>query len=112
MTLQEKEKIRELLRRKREKLVRKVWDLEQLTGIDEPDCAVDKINREGAMQDNQILMESLSKTQAGLLKVDRALKKVDDRSFGTCSKCGSPIPIERLLIMPESDLCIACSRKQ
>jgi DnaK suppressor protein len=110
MTPEERARIKEHLLVRREKLLKKIEELEALSTVAEPDCAVDSINREGAMQDNMILQENLNKSRIKLAAVEQALKRTGEPGFGKCSRCGSPIPVERLMIMPESDLCVACSR--
>ncbi|MBW1833433.1 MAG: TraR/DksA C4-type zinc finger protein [Deltaproteobacteria bacterium] len=34
---------------------------------------------------------------------------IDDPDFGLCCECEEPIPFARLMIMPESDLCVKCA---
>lgn len=45
-----------------------------------------------------------------LYRIDRALTRIYDReeSFGQCTSCGNAIPIERMIMVPESDLCADC----
>jgi RNA polymerase-binding transcription factor len=43
-------------------------------------------------------------------RVDRALAKLDDGSYGVCDSCGKPILPARLRVAPESVLCIECAR--
>src|SRR5215210_944894 len=43
-------------------------------------------------------------------KLDRALAKLDDGSYGRCDRCGGPIAPARLEAVPESSLCIDCAR--
>jgi DnaK suppressor protein len=43
--------------------------------------------------------------------VDRALKKMDLGTYGTCERCGNPIPVERLEALPWAILCVDCARK-
>jgi DnaK suppressor protein len=44
-----------------------------------------------------------------LEKVERALAKMDDGTFGTCESCGSQIAEPRLEAMPTSRFCISCA---
>lgn len=44
-------------------------------------------------------------------RVDRALEKLEDGSYGTCDSCGRPIVPARLRVAPESVLCIDCARR-
>jgi DnaK suppressor protein len=43
-------------------------------------------------------------------QIDGALKRIDEGSFGTCTRCGEPIPEERLEARPWASLCIDCQR--
>lgn len=47
---------------------------------------------------------------ARLEAIDAALARLADGSYGTCSGCAEHIPFGRLIVMPESALCIACGR--
>jgi DnaK suppressor protein len=41
-------------------------------------------------------------------EIDRALLRIDDRSYGICIQCGQPIPKERLRALPYAALCVRC----
>ena len=43
-------------------------------------------------------------------RLERALAKVEEGSYGTCDRCGGPIAPGRLRAAPESAVCIACAR--
>ena len=47
-----------------------------------------------------------------LEKIDRALKKIEDGSFGVCENCEEPINTKRLDARPETTLCIRCKEDQ
>lgn len=49
--------------------------------------------------------------RSNLRWVERALKKMDLGTYGTCERCGNPIPIERLEALPWAILCVDCARK-
>ena len=49
--------------------------------------------------------------QAQLRDVEAALQRIEDGTFGTCSVCGKPIPVERLEAVPSTTLCIDDARK-
>lgn len=46
-----------------------------------------------------------------LRRVDEALARVEDGTYGTCSVCGKEIPVERLEAVPWTTLCIDDARK-
>ena len=43
-------------------------------------------------------------------EVERALKKLDEGSYGLCEKCQKLIALERLEAKPETRFCVACAR--
>ncbi len=45
-------------------------------------------------------------------KIDLALKKIEDGSFGACDSCGEEISVKRLEARPETTLCIRCKEDQ
>lgn len=47
-----------------------------------------------------------------LAKLDLALKKIDDHTFGICETCEEPIGKKRLEARPETSLCIKCKEDQ
>src|SRR5436189_4909216 len=47
-----------------------------------------------------------------LRKIDRALARMDDGTFGICSRCGKPIEKARLKALPYADLCIKDAQAQ
>jgi RNA polymerase-binding transcription factor len=48
--------------------------------------------------------------EVSLERIDRALAKLDDGTYGTCEGCGEPIPEKRLAAMPDSVHCVECAR--
>jgi RNA polymerase-binding protein DksA len=45
-------------------------------------------------------------------QIERALRRMDDGTYGTCARCGKTIPTERLEAMPEAELCVACKEHE
>lgn len=55
---------------------------------------------------------SLEKTlEVSLFNVNKALKKVEEGSYGLCEKCEGPIAPERLKAFPSATSCMACKKK-
>ena len=46
---------------------------------------------------------------ASLERIDRALEKVAEGTYGTCDGCGEQIPAARLEAQPESAVCVECA---
>ena len=47
-----------------------------------------------------------------LKKIDHALAKMDEGTFGVCEECEEPIAPKRLEARPETTLCIRCKEDQ
>lgn len=47
-----------------------------------------------------------------LAKLELALRKIDDGTFGACESCEEPIGKKRLEARPETSLCIRCKEDQ
>ncbi len=48
--------------------------------------------------------------RSNLRDVERALAKMEAGTYGTCERCGNPIPVERLEAIPWTLLCIDCKK--
>lgn len=44
-------------------------------------------------------------------QVEKALKRIDEGTYGTCERCGGPIGKERLDAVPYATLCIGCQEE-
>jgi RNA polymerase-binding protein DksA len=44
-------------------------------------------------------------------KVERALERIDEGTYGTCEICGKSIPLTRLDVLPYATFCVDCARK-
>ena len=47
-----------------------------------------------------------------IMKIQEAIKRIDDGVFGICEVCGGPISEKRLMARPVTTLCIDCKTKQ
>lgn len=47
-----------------------------------------------------------------LKKIDTALEKIDNNSYGICEACGKEIDIKRLQARPVTTMCIDCKKEQ
>jgi len=57
--------------------------------------------------------DSLAESEVRLLeKIDLALRRIQDGSYGTCLNCGDEIPAERLEVKPSVSLCLFCQEEK
>ena len=47
-----------------------------------------------------------------VLQTERALERIDNRSYGRCEECGNPIGKARLQVFPRATLCMTCKQKE
>lgn len=47
-----------------------------------------------------------------IAKMQEAIKRIDDGTFGICEACSGPISEKRLMARPVTTLCIECKTKQ
>ena len=74
------------------------------------DNAIGRLSRMDAINNKSIIESALRKAEEKLSKLDQALKKIDKKGFGLCIQCEKPIPIGRILLMPESNRCVNCAK--
>jgi RNA polymerase-binding transcription factor DksA len=47
-----------------------------------------------------------------VLQTERALDRIDRKTYGSCEDCGNPIGKERLQVFPRATLCMICKQKE
>ena len=47
-----------------------------------------------------------------VLQTERALERIDNKSYGRCEDCGNPIGKARLKVFPRATLCMTCKQKE
>jgi DnaK suppressor protein len=72
---------------------------------DETDLAANEVN--------QNLIFRLRDRERQLIgKINEALARMDEGTFGLCESCEEPIEPKRLDVRPVSTLCVACKERQ
>ncbi len=111
-----KEEEKDLLRKKMSEEVIKTKEsikaLEETTKPIPPDDAIGRLTRMEAINAKSISEASLKAAKIKLVKIERALGNLDDPEFGICAICEEPIPIGRIMLMPETTVCVRCAEKQ
>ncbi|MCL5062244.1 MAG: TraR/DksA family transcriptional regulator [Nitrospiraceae bacterium] len=111
-----KERLRKVLVQKREDIVReakseikkfKSGEKKQLveTVMDDGDLSVVDLSED-------ISLKQLSNHRETLIKIDVALRKLEDGTYGICEECGDEISEERLKIMPFAIYCRDCQERR
>jgi DnaK suppressor protein len=47
-----------------------------------------------------------------VLQTERALERIDNRTYGRCEECGNSVGKERLKVFPRATLCMSCKQKE
>ncbi|MAQ47313.1 MAG: TraR/DksA family transcriptional regulator [Flavobacteriales bacterium] len=74
-----------------------------------PENAIGRVSRMDAINNKSIVEAALRKSEEKLKKLKIVEKKISNKDFGLCIRCKTQIPIERLMIIPESTKCVNCA---
>lgn len=72
---------------------------------DETDLAASEVNQ-------NLVFKLRDRERQLLSKIDEAMARIEEGSFGTCMDCEEPIEVRRLEARPVSTLCVACKERQ
>lgn len=72
----------------------------------------DAIDAAADHMEKQVTTKFIARKNFFLRKIDHALKKLEDNTYGECESCGEAIGIKRLLVRPTASLCIYCKQEQ
>ena len=86
-----------------------IEDLKELTKPIAPENAIGRISRMDAINNKSVNEATLRKSEEKLQKLEQALQKVDRADFGICVRCKNPIPLERIMLIPQSNRCVNCA---
>ena len=98
------EKLESQRREARELLHRAEQDQKELDADRPPelgDFCIESATRE-------YLFERASQQRRRLNRIERALQRIHDGSFGECATCGEEITHKRLMAMPWTECCLHC----
>lgn len=63
------------------------------------------------MYDREFSLSLASNDRELLHKINAALRRIDDKTYGFCSNCHKPIPVARLKAIPYTETCLKCQEK-
>lgn len=105
----DKNEIKKLIKDEIIKVQININDLKDLTKPIAPENAIGRVSRMDAINNKSINEASLRKAEEKLSKLIVAESKIDDGDFGICIRCKKPIPIGRIMLMPQSNKCVNCA---
>jgi len=102
--------IQRALERQRADLLEEVGDV--LTQHKTPEALPDVSDQASAEEDQRFSMRIMEREQKLLKKVNEALGRMKNQTYGICEQCGEDIPYKRLKARPVTTFCIECKTLQ
>lgn len=72
----------------------------------------DPTDRASLESDRNFLLRIRDRERKLIVKIQEALKRIDEGTFGICQECGEEISESRLKARPVAMLCVDCKRMQ
>lgn len=92
-----------------EKTEKSIIEYKEITKPVAPDCAIGRVSRMDAINNKSVAEASLRQAEEKLKKLKYVLTQVNENDFGICARCKRPIPLGRILLMPQSRHCVNCA---
>ena len=74
--------------------------------------ALGRVSRIDAIQQQSMAIANRTTQELTLRQITKALRRIQEDRYGYCLECDQYIPCKRLLIKPETTLCIQCQSIQ
>ena len=102
--------IKLMLLKEKENLVEEILKIKEQEVV-EHDIG-DEIDSSVEEQERKLTMLLQDREQEKLVKIEDAIRRIEENSFGNCEECGEPISKKRLMIVPFTRLCINCQQEE
>ena len=79
--------------------------------LDDNSASADIVDQASSYTDKNVEMKAINRQIKLISKIDSALRKIKDGTYGFCEKTGEPIGVKRLIARPVATLCIAAQEK-
>jgi len=79
--------------------------------LNDNSTSADIVDQASSYTDKNVEMRAINRQIKLISKIDKALKKIKDDTYGYCAETGEPIGIKRLIARPIATLCIAAQEK-
>ena len=82
-----------------------------LNEVDTEISSPDVVDQATSQTEKNVEMRTLNRQRKLLSKIDKAIKKIKDNTYGYCEETGEPIGIKRLIARPIATLTIEAQEK-
>ena len=79
--------------------------------LDDNSTSADIVDQASSYTEKNVEMRAINRQIKLISKIDKAIKKITDNTYGFCEETGEPIGIKRLMARPIATLCIAAQEK-
>ena len=79
--------------------------------LDDNSVSADIVDQASSYTDKNVEMKAINRQIKLISKIDQALKRIQDGTYGYCAETGEPIGLKRLMARPVAELCIAAQEK-
>ena len=108
----ELKRFRKILEEKREAVVRRAREtMDQDMTLDASELP-DEMDLASSEYLQSFTFRLRGREKVFLDKIQKALERIDEGTFGVCEECDEPINVKRLEARPETTLCIRCREDQ
>ena len=112
MKKKEIEQLKGILEEEKRRIHRHLEDISDTSVADLDTPSGDSVDI-AALEINQNSLVKVGKRELNhLKKIDVALKKIEEETYGECESCGEQIGFARLMARPVAQLCIDCKTAQ
>ena len=81
------------------------------SAMDDNSASADIVDQASSYTEKNVEMRAINRQIKLISKIDQAIKKIKDDTYGYCEETGEPIGIKRLIARPVAELCIAAQEK-
>ena len=81
------------------------------SSLDDNSTSADIVDQASSYTEKNVELRAINRQIKLISKIDAALKRIQNGTYGFCEETGEPIGIKRLMARPVATLCIAAQEK-
>ena len=81
------------------------------SSMDDNSTSADIVDQASSYTEKNVEMRAINRQIKLISKIDSALKRIKEGTYGFCEETGDPIGLKRLMARPVASLCIAAQEK-
>ena len=95
----------------RREIIKSNNDNNILNNLDDNVASADIVDQASSYTEKTVEMRASNRRRKLINKIDQALKRLKDDTYGYCEDTGEPIGLKRLIVRPIATLCIEAQEK-